>query len=453
MENIPHVRRAASPRPTRALVAVAATALLAAGCAEGSLGTGGGGGNGDDGGGTVELSLLAANNPATMTTVGALADAFNEQNPDITVTVESRPGGTEGDNLVKTRLATNGMNDVFVYNSGSLLQALNPTGTLVPITDEPVVEDFADPFLQAVTVEGEVYGAPVGSGQAGAVLYNKAIYEELGLEVPQTWEEFMANNAVIAEQSDAAPVIQTYGETWTSQLFVLGDFHNVVQAEPDFADEYTAGQAKYATSEAAIKGFEHQQAVYEAGYLNEDFASATYNDGVRMLAEGEGVHYPMLTSAMIELANSFPDAAEDIGVFGFPGDDPSTHGITIWVPDALYIPQTTEGEKREAAIRFMEFVASTDGCAIMAEAATPTGPYMVDGCSLPEDVPPAVHDIQTYLDEEAATPALEFFSPIKGPNLENLTVEVGSGIRSAQDAAALYDQDVAQQAEQLGLDW
>jgi raffinose/stachyose/melibiose transport system substrate-binding protein len=90
---------------------------------------------------------------------------------------------------------------------------------------------------------------------------------------------------------------------------------------------------------------------------------------------------------------------------------------------------------------------------VLAGVATPTGPYMVDGCELPADVPPAVQDIQTYLDEEKSSPALEFLSPIKGPNLENLTVEVGSGIRSAQDAAALYDQDVLQQAQQLGLDW
>jgi raffinose/stachyose/melibiose transport system substrate-binding protein len=87
----------------------------------------------------------------------------------------------------------------------------------------------------------------------------------------------------------------------------------------------------------------------------------------------------------------------------------------------------------------------------MTDAATPTGPYVVTGCELPADVPPAVKDIQTYLDRSAASPALEFLSPVKGPNLENLTVEVGSGIRSAEDAAALYDQDVAQQAQQLGL--
>jgi raffinose/stachyose/melibiose transport system substrate-binding protein len=49
------------------------------------------------------------------------------------------------------------------------------------------------------------------------------------------------------------------------------------------------------------------------------------------------------------------------------------------------------------------------------------------------------------------TPALEFVSPVKGPALEQITVEVGSGIRSPQDAAARYDEDVKKQAQQLGL--
>ena len=49
-------------------------------------------------------------------------------------------------------------------------------------------------------------------------------------------------------------MIQTYQDTWTSQLFVLGDFHNVAAAEPDFADKYTKNQAKFATTPAALQG-------------------------------------------------------------------------------------------------------------------------------------------------------------------------------------------------------
>jgi raffinose/stachyose/melibiose transport system substrate-binding protein len=76
---------------------------------------------------------------------------------------------------------------------------------------------------------------------------------------------------------------------------------------------------------------------------------------------------------------------------------------------------------------------------------------MVKGCDLPADLPPAVKDLTPYVDGGKVTPALEFLSPVKGPALEQITVEVGSGLRSAQKGASLYDQDVKKQAQQLGL--
>jgi raffinose/stachyose/melibiose transport system substrate-binding protein len=118
----------------------------------------------------------------------------------------------------------------------------------------------------------------------------------------------------------------------------------------------------------------------------------------------------------------------------------------------VYIPRTTEGEKLDAAKKFLAFIASPEGCEVYAKAWDVSGPFMVNGCELPAQVPPAVTDLQKYVNEETATPALEFVSPVKGPALEQITVEVGSGIRSAEDGAALYDQDVEKQAQQLGLE-
>ena len=91
------------------------------------------------------------------------------------------------------------------------------------------------------------------------------------------------------------------------------------------------------------------------------------------------------------------------------------------------------------------------GLCVADGGAVPTGPYLVQGCDLPTDLPPAVQDMLPYIETGAATPALEFLSPIKGPALEQITVEVGSGIRTAEDGAALYDEDVEKQAQQLGL--
>ena len=156
------------------------------------------------------------------------------------------------------------MTDVFLYNSGSLLQALNPQKNLVALTGESWANQVEDIFKPTVSVGSKLYGAPITSSFGGGVLYNKKVYEKLGLQVPKTWAEFMANNDKI-KAAGIDPVIQTYEDTWTSQLFVLADYHNIAAADPGWAQKYTNGQAKYA-EQPALKGFQRLQEVHKAGY-------------------------------------------------------------------------------------------------------------------------------------------------------------------------------------------
>lgn len=399
----------------------------------------------------TSLTLFSPNDQAAVAYTEEMVAAFEAANPDISVEIEVGPGGTERDNMVKSRLATGTMNDVFVYNTGSLFQAINPIQTTTDLSAEPYMATILDSFKQTVTAtDGTLHGVPYGQAMGGGILYNKKIYEELGLSVPATWDEFMANNAKIKE-AGKAPVIQTFGDTWTSQLFVLADYFNVQAAEPDFATKYTANEAKYAGNSAAMGGFQKQADVFNAGDLNEDFGAAVLDDGLRMLAQGEGAHYPMLTFAVGTIAQNYPDLVSDVGYFALPGNDAAKNGTTVWMPTALYISASSPNQ--EAAKKLVAFVASKQGgCDPWVKINAITGPFLIQGCELPADVPPAVADLQTYFTADGRTaPALEFLSPVKGPNLENITVEVGSGIRTPEDAAALYDEDVKKQAQQLGL--
>ncbi len=394
------------------------------------------------------LSVTTDGNAETVAAMEALTAAYTAAHPDITFEIENRPGGADGDNLVKTRLATGEAGDILQYNSGSLFQALKPVDTLVDLSD--IQGSVIDSFKSVVTApDGTIRGVPFGPAMGGGIYYNKKIYAELGLSVPKTWAEFMANNERIKAAGKVA-VAQTYGDTWSSQLFVLADFYNVQAAVPTFAADYTANKAKYATTPAAMAGFQHLEDVYKAGYLNEDFGVAKFDDGVRMVATGEAAHYPMLTFALGNIKQNFPENLEDVGFFAQPGDDPARNGLTVWMPAGLYIPaaSTHVAEAKD----FLAFVASVEGCNIMIGANGATGPYLIKGCELPKDVPGAVADMMPYFQADGMTaPALEFLSPIKGPALEQITVEVGSGIRPAAEAAALYDQDVEKQAKQLGL--
>ena len=141
-----------------------------------------------------------------------------------------------------------------------------------------------------------------------------------------------------------------------------------------------------------------------------------------------------------------------LGFFALPSQDAANTRMTIWLPGALYIPKTTEGAKLEAAKKFVAFINSPAGCEVQNAAGTVAGPYAISTCEVPDDAPALVADLQAYQDAGKTSPALEFLSPVKGPNLEKILVEVGSGITSAADGAALYDNDVKAQAQQLGLE-
>jgi raffinose/stachyose/melibiose transport system substrate-binding protein len=214
---------------------------------------------------------------------------------------------------------------------------------------------------------------------------------------------------------------------------------------------YTNNKAKYAELPEAMAGFQHLREGFDKDWYQQDFATTRFEQGLEMLANGEVPQYPMLTQVMNTVANNWPDKVNDIGFFAQPGPDAAKNGATIWMPLAFYIPQTTTGEKLEVAKDFFAFVASTAGTDAITAKVTPAGPYLIKGAKLPDDVLPFVNDLNGYIDSGNAYPALEFLSPIKGPNLEQICVAVGTGQMTPEEAAAAYDLDVEKQAQQLGL--
>ena len=213
------------------------------------------------------------------------------------------------------------------------------------------------------------------------MLYNIPVYKKLGLQIPKTWDEFMKNNETIKKAGGIAPVEQTYGETWTSQLFVLGDYHNVEAQVPDFAAKYTAGQNKYANTPAALAGFQHIQQVHEAGYFNKDFASAKLNDGIKAVATGTAANYPQLGGVAGNIENVAPGKSQDVGFFPLPGNDAAKNGMTIWPGAGMYIPKSVEGDKLDAAKKFIAFAATQPGCDAYAKGSPPQGPFLTKGAS------------------------------------------------------------------------
>jgi raffinose/stachyose/melibiose transport system substrate-binding protein len=82
-------------------------------------------------------------------------------------------------------------------------------------------------------------------------------------------------------------------------LFVLADFHNSLGRAADWAEKYTANQAKYATTPAALRGFQHLQGGPRRGPTSTRTSpSSEVRAALKALATAKGAHYPMLTFAV-----------------------------------------------------------------------------------------------------------------------------------------------------------
>ncbi len=379
--------------------------------------------------------------------IDAVVDAFQKKYP-IDIEFDFKPGSAEGENLVKTRIAANDMPDLLTYNSGSLFQVLNLEKNFVDLSKEHFADRLLDSFKSVVSAGKGFYGIPYQPIPVGGILYNKKVYAELGLKVPRTWKEFLAN-CEKAKAAGKVAVIASYKDDWTAQLLLLADFYNLQAVAPKFAQDYTANKAKFATTPAALRGFEKIQEVFTKGYINKEPMATTYDMAQAMLAKGEGVHYPMATWVLAAINANYPDKIADIGFFAQPGDSADKNGVTLWMPTNISIPKTSK--KIETAKKFLDFFVSDEGLAAYMSVGAPDGAFAIKNVKLPDSIFPAVKEALSYINANKTAPALEFLSPVKGPNLPQICVQAGLALKTPVECAAEYDRDVEKQAKQLKL--
>jgi raffinose/stachyose/melibiose transport system substrate-binding protein len=398
----------------------------------------------------TELTFQTQNSETSRNMWDALTAAYMKANPDVTIKVNYVPGGVEGDALLKSQLASGTAADVFIYNTGALLQAIDPVRNLVNLKNEPWMKTVNTGFIPSATgPDGGVYAAPFGTAMGGGILYNKKIYAQLGLKVPLTWNEFMANNAKI-KKAGIVPVINSFKDSWTAQLFVLGDHFNVAAAMPGFEKKFTENKIVLAKNKATLAGFTYLEQIRKAGYTNKDAAATTFAKALEYLALGKGAHYPMLSAGIDTIVTNFPTKAPDIGFFAQPGTNAKSNGATVWMPAGVYISKTTK-ELAEAK-KFVAWTVSKESFQVQNKVVPPSGPYFVTGAPVSGNLTGVFTDLYNYMQKKGASyPALEFLTPVKGPNLSQICVEIGTGQKTALEGANSYQKDLQKQSQQLGL--
>ncbi len=190
---------------------VGVTAVLLAGCA--------GGGSGEQGssdGAELRVWLVGTDTPQDARDY--LIKTFEDENPGSTLVIEEQQWTGLVDKLT-TSLSSNDTPDI-VEMGNTQAAAFTSTGALVDLSDIRDAlggDDLLPGFVEAGSVDGALYAAPYYSG-ARVVFYNTAQYQQAGVAVPTTLDEYVANGVTLAQSLPGVSGVYFPGKDWYNAL-------------------------------------------------------------------------------------------------------------------------------------------------------------------------------------------------------------------------------------------
>ncbi|MET0715182.1 MAG: extracellular solute-binding protein [Mycetocola sp.] len=285
-----------------------------------------------------------------------LTAQFNEEQSEVHVTLDTASNLSAG-------FLRGDPPDVGLLNYNMEMARFMERGALSDLGDmeeasriRPDVQDLVDQYS---TYPGRTSVLPY-SVAAASVIYNKDIFEENGLEVPETWDELIAVCETL-QDAGITPIYSTFSEPWT---IAQGLFDYAAGGSIDTADFFEQmnelGTEVGPDSPVSFqKDFKEpvEKMVELAAYSNENAESRTYGDGNVAFAKGEAAMLMQGPWALGEIAKT--DDSLDLGTFPLPAtDDPDDLKVRVNIDLALWVPET--GVDKESARTFVSYLMQQD---------------------------------------------------------------------------------------------
>lgn len=396
------------------LAAVVGASAVLAGCK---------GSSGSDG--KVEIELVQYK-PEAVEIFEQLEKEFNETHDDIHLTISSPNDATT---VLKTRFIREDYPDIIGIGGDINYSYFIDSEILADVSDYSGLEKIKPAYLdileglEFVPTEGS-YGVPYVANAAG-VLYNRAMFQEHGWEIPTTWDEFMGLCQDI-EAAGIQPLYFGFKDTWT--CLAPWNALAVDLAPADVCKQVNRGETTFTEEYEEIS--EKMLQLLEYG---EDGPFAYgYNDACTAFANGDSAMFTIGSYAVPQIKSVNPDM--DIDSFVMPGNSNAEENILNSGVDLQFCVMEA-CENKEAAYEVLDFLLAHD-------------------------------NVQSYLDNQNAVPCLDETFDL-APILDGMKTYIEEGKMSdyqdhyypsemavdAQIQTLLINQDVDAFLAKFDKDW
>lgn len=289
--------------------------------------------------------------PAPKAAFEKLIEKFKAENSDIEV--KFNVFDHEGFKTSIRNFLTSSAPDIVTWFAGERMKTFVDRGLLEDVSDVWEANGLKDTMassLASMSIDGKQYGVPYTYYQWG-VYYRKDIFEQHGIGVPKTWDEFLAVGNKLNENG-VAPVAIGTKFLWTTAGWF--DYLNLRVNGYDFHMDLMGGKVPY-TDDRVRKTFTYWQQLVDNKFYIENHASYSWQEAQPFVFQGK--------AAMYLIGNFFvpffpPELADNMGYFQFPVIDPAVATAEDAPTDTIHIP--SKAQNKVDARKFLAFMAQPE---------------------------------------------------------------------------------------------
>jgi len=219
-------------------------------------------------------------------------------------------------NLLKIKVNSGEATDLMDYNVPHIYDILAPEKYFADLSDEPWVDRLENPTLS--TYDGKVYSYTFFSTRGfQAMIYNKEVFDELGLDTPTTVEEF-DQVAETIKSAGITPILLA-SDAWVPQIWMTSGFSRALgspEAVQDFSEKILTNEAEFTDYPELVAVVDNYLQAFEKGWINEDYLTLSIDGVYEKLGKGEGAMFYGGSALANNVESAFPEG--EFGMFNMP---------------------------------------------------------------------------------------------------------------------------------------
>ena len=284
-------------------------------------------------------------------TLREIAKDFEKENPNVHVKVVNVSNAGE---VLKTRVLAGDVPDVVnIYPQSIELQEWAKAGYFEDLSNKDYLKRVKNHYADKYAIDGKIYNIPYTANAYG-IYYNKDKFKELGLKVPETWEEFEELVDTIIAKGET-PFAIAGADTWT-----LNGYHQLALATATGGDKEANDYLRFSkpnaikSSDSVLKDdFRLLDLFRKKGAMQTNWQGAGYTDVVGAFARGDALMTPNGSWAITAI--NAQDPKFNVGTFPFPGKQKG-QSLTIGAGDLAWSISSSSKHKKEANA-FVEYMS------------------------------------------------------------------------------------------------